>query len=1359
MRPAEPQRGTAAQAAVPACPHCAARETELQETREQLAVLRADLEVAERGTQATLRDLENSREQYVDLYDFAPTAYVTLDHNGFICEANLTTAELLGEDRTKLRKTLFMRFVAHDDRQLYFRHLSRCRRGRYPAQITTDLSLRCGASQRQIHLISMPDHKADPSSRQHHYRTALVDLSEIRHAEQALRDSEARYRLLFEGNPSSMFVVAENTLEILDVNEAALRLYGYSREAFLAMTVKDLSEEANVSAAVAAFRRQRQLVPSGMGRESRRAPPSPGENFPLTTGELRQVKRDGTVFDAELTLNAIAYAGRRAHLVLVTDITARKRTEMALRESEARYRTIFDQAADSVVVFDPQTLAMVDFNTEACRHLGYSRKEFARLKISDFEVHESAAAVRRHARKVSSDRAEVFETQHRARNGAVLDLEVSAKAIYWGGRKLIHCLWRDITARKQVEAALRESEERYRIIFDQAADAVVVFDPITLAMVDFNDETCRLLGYSRHAFATLKMSDLEAQESAVELHRHVRKITERRIDVFETQFHTRTGAVLDMEVRAKAIFRDGRKLIHAIWHDITARKRTEMALRESEARYRTIFDQAADAVVVFDPLTLAIRDFNDEACRRLGYTRQEFARLKISDFEAVESPAATRRRTRAMLAPEGRMAAFETKQRAKDGTLLDIEIRAKLISLEGKTLIQGMWRDITARKQAEAELQRRVALERLLAAVSSRLVNVTADTLDDNIDTVLADVGLFMEADRCFLFAVTDDLTIADNTHEWCRQGIHAQRADLQNIPTAHFPWLLERLRNGEPLNLPRVADIPATAVAERQLMEHGKVKAVILVPIRHTGKLTGFVGCDAVRSERQWTSAEARLLRIVSETLADAQVRCRAEAALRTAAREWTATFDGVADAVWVLDDEQHVLRCNKSSMAIFGKVKDDIEGHLCWEIVHGTQKPVPDCPFSRMKRSHQRESMELALGGRWYQVVVDPLLDPDGKLHGAVHIVSDITARKQNEEVLRNVASELERRVTERTAEVQRLAAIVQHSSELVCLTTPDLRCVFINDAGARLLGTTSAEIGQHRLLDFLPEAELQRFQAEILPVVKKGRVWQGEMQYRNGVTGDIAYVAAAFFSIPDPATGRPLYLATTSIDITARKVLEHQVLEISEREQRRIGHDLHDSLGQQLAAVKFMSGTLSKRLAKDKLAHALAAAQIERELQHAMEEVRTISRGLHPIRPEGTSLQSALYEMAAGTTRLFKQPCHFACPRRVVVPDVHAATHLFRIAQEAVNNASRHARAKHIWIRLQRNRRGIRLRIEDDGCGLPAGGTAPKGLGLKIMSYRASVIGATFSIAPRQGGGTRITCDWKPSESKEKAPSHDT
>lgn len=135
----------------------------------------------------------------------------------------------------------------------------------------------------------------------------------------------------------------------------------------------------------------------------------------------------------------------------------------------------------------------------------------------------------------------------------------------------------------------------------------------------------------------------------------------------------------------------------------TALHGAAFGLRASEAKYRALFEQAADAVVVFDPKTLAILDFNDEACQRLGYTREEFATLKISDFEAIESAEQTIRHSQNVMVNGTEI--FETKHRTKNGTLLDIEIRAKAIRLGGAVLIQGVWRDTTERKRAERELQ------------------------------------------------------------------------------------------------------------------------------------------------------------------------------------------------------------------------------------------------------------------------------------------------------------------------------------------------------------------------------------------------------------------------------------------------------------------------------------------------------------------------------------------------------------------------------------------------------------------------------------------------------------------------------
>lgn len=136
---------------------------------------------------------------------------------------------------------------------------------------------------------------------------------------------------------------------------------------------------------------------------------------------------------------------------------------------------------------------------------------------------------------------------------------------------------------------------------------------------------------------------------------------------------------------------------------------------------------------------------------------------------------------------------------------------------------------------------------------------------------------------------------------------------------------------------------------------------------------------------------------------LEDITQRKLLEEAVSRSAHEWQKTFDANLDAIWLLDKDQQIIRCNKMSEQIFNRTYDEIIGKHCWEIVHGTGQPIPECPLLRVKRSLSRESMELQIGRRWFAVYVDPILDENGSISGYVHIVSDITERKQAEETLR--------------------------------------------------------------------------------------------------------------------------------------------------------------------------------------------------------------------------------------------------------------------------------------------------------------------------------------------------------------------
>jgi len=220
----------------------------------------------------------------------------------------------------------------------------------------------------------------------------------------------------------------------------------------------------------------------------------------------------------------------------------------------------------------------------------------------------------------------------------------------------------------------------------------------------------------------------------------------------------------------------------------------------------------------------------------------------------------------------------------------------------------------------------------------------------------------------------------------------------------------------------------------------------------------------------------------------------------------------------------------------------------------------------------------------------------------------------------------------------------------------------------------------------------------------------------------------------------------------DITERKRLERAVLEISEREQRRIGQELHDRLGQQLVGIALMSTALQKKLAAKSLPVAAEAGEIAKLVDQAVDQARFLARGLSPVALEKGGVTFALEQLASKVEELYGIKCYFNCDKLVHISNESAATHLYHIAQEAVTNAVEHSKAKRVWIGLNSVKGSIILTIKDDGVGLPERPEESRGMGLQIMRYRAGMIGASLDVQPDAEGGTIVICSFR--DRKDKA-----
>jgi signal transduction histidine kinase len=211
----------------------------------------------------------------------------------------------------------------------------------------------------------------------------------------------------------------------------------------------------------------------------------------------------------------------------------------------------------------------------------------------------------------------------------------------------------------------------------------------------------------------------------------------------------------------------------------------------------------------------------------------------------------------------------------------------------------------------------------------------------------------------------------------------------------------------------------------------------------------------------------------------------------------------------------------------------------------------------------------------------------------------------------------------------------------------------------------------------------------------------------------------------------------------EMAERERLEEEILQVSESEQRRIGHDLHDGLCQHLTATALAGQVLGERLAAKSLPEANDAGHIVELVEDGIDLARSLARGLYPVEMDAEGLMASFHQLATNLTKASKVRCTFECDKPVLIHDDTVATHLYRITQEAVRNAIRHGKPKWIGINLSEVNRIVRLTIEDDGIGVPEDLKATDGLGVRIMAHRAAMIGGTCSIEPAPTGGTIVTC----------------
>jgi PAS domain S-box-containing protein len=877
-------------------------------------------------------------------------------------------------------------------------------------------------------------------------------------------------------------------------------------------------------------------------------------------------------------------------------------------------------------------------------------------------------------------------------------------------------------ARKQAEQALQQAEAKYRSIFENAIEGIFQITPEG-RFLSANPALARMMGYGSPEELIAGIHDIASQAYVDPQNRLVLK---RRLETdgfvrgFENEIYHKDGNRRWISINARAV-RDVAGMVlyyEGTCEDITERKR-------AEARIATLahaVESTAEMICITD-LEDRFTFLNRAFQKAYGYTEAELAGKGPEILFSPQNPPSLMSEILKQTRAGGWRG--EVIDRRKDGTEFPVFLTTSQIKDQtGRVIgLMGVAHDITERKRAEKQT----------IAFSTLGYKLSATTTRSEAAQIIMDIAseLFgWDAGYVHLYSSAQDKIIPLLTVD----RVGGQRVAVTAESFTPEPSLLMRRVMAEGGQLIDRRAKPSTVSDLVPFGDTARPSASMMyAPIHSNEAVQGILSIQSYTAGA-YSPEDLKLLEALADYCGDALQRISVAEALRETEARYRSIFENATEGIFQTTRDGRYLNANPALARIFGYSSP---AELIASVTNIARQTFVSAERARELKTllagqdfvlrFEAERYRKDRSKVWTSINVRSVRDGRGNLLYYEGTVQDVSERKAAESVLRD---------SER-----KLRLIAENTSDVIFAFDMERNPVYINPAVKDLTGYAAAEIQEKRFINWIHPADQER----MLNHWEKLFAGQShsEVEYRLLTkAGEMKWSSSTWGPLLDEA-GRQIGVQGRERDITERKRLEAEVLEISANERRRLGHDLHDGLGQFLAGVALKTKTLEEELAAEGSSQTRRAKELVAHMNQAITQSRTLAHGLDPVHVEANGVVAALENLAAQAQDMFGIQCAFACRQERLAVSPQTGIALYRITQEAIHNAITHGQPQRIQVELALEGEQLRLRIQDNGKGFAPGGKPGSGIGLRIMQYRAGSIGGSLSVQSRPGSGTQVEC----------------